>query len=85
MVHLPDSIRGGANPRTVTVEQLINETMTHYPARAGVVLGDLCDRAGVDTLSDDFDLFLDSPELAAFITLSDVRALADDPNGEVVA
>src|SRR5699024_2639438 len=64
LIYAPDSIRGGANPTTSTVANIIDETYRFHSAVAGSVLADVAERAGIEISDDNSDLHLDSPRVA---------------------
>lgn len=85
IIHAPDSIRGGAHPMTRTVQEIIEDDFRYGIGRAGTVLQDVIDRAGIDSQSIDEPVYLDTAEVAAHLTLPDIRVLLDDPNATVVS
>lgn len=75
-IHAPDQIRGGKNPNTSTVIQILDDAYRYTSWRCAELENDL----GLDLTDDN-----DEPLRRAPLTLGHVRTLLDDPNAEMVA
>ena len=75
LIHASDEIRGGKNPTTSTVAEILESAYRYTSWRCAELEGDL----GLD-LTDD-----NEPLRRAPLTLGHIRRLLDDPNAEIVA
>ena len=74
--HCPDQIRGGRNPWTGTVQELIGFS---EPAIQGEVVHEMLTRGTITQGQyDAADGYIG--DLIEFLTIEDLRSLADDPN-----
>lgn len=79
-INCPDTVRGGSNPWIGTLEELVDAA----PDKFGTLLTKLEDRGTIARLAEDADDERTLSDVVDFLTLEDVRDLADDPNATVI-